>query len=150
MRKTGSNKATSEKTRALKLADSWFSKYIRLKHSFESSGIRKAKCYTCENVYPILDMDCGHWQKRQNLGTRFHKNNARPQCTSCNDYNKGEFSKFESNLIDEIGVEKVMNIKSISDINYHVSIEDLKDTSKKYRTLFNELLKELKIKSPWK
>jgi len=65
MRKTGSNNATSEKTRALKLADNWFSKFIRLKHSFELNGIHQAKCYTCDNVYQIIQMDCGHWQKRQ-------------------------------------------------------------------------------------
>lgn len=150
MRKTGSNNATSEKTRSLKLADSWFSKYIRLKHSFELNGIRSAKCYTCDNVYSIVSMDCGHFQKRQYMAVRFNTNNARPQCTSCNDWNKGRYEVFEERLINEIGKEEVEKLKELAKSNYHTSVEDLKSISNDFKKLFNELLKKMGIQNPWK
>ena len=150
MRKTGANPTTSEKTRALSRADEWFSKFKRLEHSFELNGIRQAKCYTCDNVYSILLMDNGHWQKRENMGTRFHLDNARPQCTSCNDWKKGQYDIFEERLINEIGKEDVESLKELAKSNYHTSIVELRDTAKHYRLKFKELLKERNIKNPWR
>lgn len=150
MRKTGSNNATSEKTRALKLADNWFSKFIRLKHSFELDGIQQAKCYTCENVYPIVKMDCGHWQKRQYMATRFHIDNCRPQCSSCNDWNKGRYEIFEERLINEVGRENVLFLKELANSTCHFSVEDLKDTANGCKKEFKELLKQRGQTNPWK
>ena len=150
MRKNGKNNTTSEKTRALKLADSWFSKYIRLRSSYETNGVQKAKCYTCENEYPIVEMDCGHFQKRQYMATRFHLDNARPQCTSCNDYNKGRYEVFDERLINEIGKESVERLKELAKSNGHTTIEDLKCEAGDFKRMFNELLKHMKISNPWK
>ena len=150
MRKNGSNKATSEKTRALKLADSWFSKYVRLNNSFELNGVQQAKCFTCDNIYPIVRLDCGHFQKRQYMATRFHLDNCRPQCTSCNDWKKGQYEIFEERLINEIGKYDVEILKELAKSTFHCSVESLKDTSRIYKVQFNELLKQRNIKNPWR
>lgn len=39
-------------------------------------------------------MDCGHFQKRGNLTTRFHYKNLGVQCKGCNRDNNGENEKF--------------------------------------------------------
>mgnify|MGYP001298670830 CR=1 FL=1 len=150
MRKTGKKTTTSEKKKALKLADSWFSKYIRFKNAYYHSGMYYCRCYTCNNEYPILTMDCGHWQKRQHIATRFNENNARPQCTSCNDYNKGEYAKFEVNLIDEIGLEETEKIKQLAKTIFHDSIEYFRSVAEAYRIECNNLFKEKNIKNIWR
>jgi hypothetical protein len=150
MLKTGSGKATSEESKALKLADSWFSKWVRLKHSFELNGIQQAKCFTCDRIYPIVMMDCGHWQKRQYMATRHQPDNARPQCTSCNDWNKGRYEVFEERLSIEISKAEVENLKQLAKTTFHYTTEYLREVSNTYKRKFNELLKQRGIKNPWR
>jgi hypothetical protein len=35
-------------------------------------------------------MDCGHFESRRFMATRWHEQNAHAQCQSCNKYNAGE------------------------------------------------------------
>lgn len=140
----------TDKQRALKLADDWFSKYIRFKYSFEMNGSLYCECYTCGHSYLMKAMDNGHWQKRENKLTRFNENNARPQCTECNDHKKGDYAKFELHLISEIGIEEVEIIKKMATQAGEDSFLMYKEQADKYRNLCNELFKERKQKNPWK
>ena len=97
----------------------------------------------------MMTMDNGHWQKRENKATRFHENNARPQCTSCNDHHKGEYAKFELRLISEIGQDEVDQIKQLARHEQKDSEEWYKEIANKYKNKCNELFKERKIKNPW-
>ncbi|MCE5332730.1 MAG: recombination protein NinG [Bacteroidales bacterium] len=135
---------------AMDRADEWFSRYIRLKYSFESGGELFCKCYTCGNPKPILVIENGHFQRRGYKTTRFHPNDARPQCTFCNHHRSGEPEKFELNLIRDIGQDKVNELKKLAQQIGEDNEPFYREQAAKYRKLFNMLLKERKLKSPWK
>jgi len=74
-------------TAAKKTCDQWFSKYIRIRDA-NTNGL--CKCITCDTVKPWQDMDCGHFQSRRFLSTRWDEYNASAQCQKCNQYGAGE------------------------------------------------------------
>ena len=127
---------------AMKLADIYFSRYIRLKHSINGN----CTCYTCGVIKPIKDVDNGHYVKRAHQATRYDENNCRPQCKKCNGdtLHNGKQVEFRQHLINEIGIEEVNRIETPKTIKtnalYYREIAD------KYREKVNELQKQLKVK----
>lgn len=65
----------------------------------DSSGI--ATCVTCGGRAHWRRMDCGHFQLRGNLTTRYNYKNLGAQCRGCNRFNEGENEKF-AEFIDAI------------------------------------------------
>lgn len=72
---------------AKKTCDEWFSRYIRIRDA-NANGL--CKCVTCDTVKPWREMDCGHFQSRRYIATRWLEQNAHAQCQSCNKYQAGE------------------------------------------------------------
>ena len=70
-----------------KTADKWFSLYIRLRDADENGMV---KCVTCGKIAHYKEMDCGHFVTRNHKVTRFREENCNVQCTSCNQFKKGE------------------------------------------------------------
>ncbi len=147
--KKTSKRKRSEKSRAMRRADKWFSWYIRLKYSFEQGGELFCKCYTCGRIHGIKDIELGHFQRRGYLTTRYDENNGRPQCTYCNRYHSGEPEKFELKLIKDVGQKEVDRLKRTAQEEGEGSLEFFREQSDKFRKLFNKLLKEKCIKNPW-
>lgn len=46
------------------------------------------------------------------LATRWEEDNCRPQCVGCNVWGRGKPLDFEENLINELGIERVQEMKS--------------------------------------
>lgn len=65
----------------------------------DSNGI--ATCVTCGGRAHWRRMQCGHFQLRGNLTTRYHYKNLGVQCRGCNCDNEGESDKFAT-YIDAI------------------------------------------------
>lgn len=84
--------------------DAEFSKYIRASHA-DFAGF--VTCFTCSNRLQWKQMQCGHFQKRGDLLTRFDEDNCRVQCPTCNMDLGGNLEVFEEELRDEIGDERV-------------------------------------------
>jgi len=131
-------------------ADMWFSRYIRLKYAIDRSGILICKCYTCGSVHAMKSTDNGHWQRRGYKTTRFHENNARPQCRQCNHYYQGKPEVFERNLIKEIGIDAVNRLKELAFETGDDSEQFYREQSEIFRLKTNTLLKERNMKNPWK
>lgn len=125
-------------------ADIYFSRYIRLLHS--EDGL--CTCYTCGKVLPIKEIENGHFMKREHKTTRYHENNCRPQCKTCNGDTKhnGKQLEFEENLINEIGITEVYNIKALSKQTVNANAKFFRDISDQYRIKVNELQKKLGVK----
>jgi len=128
----------------MKLADTYFSRYIRLKHS----DFGKCTCYTCGIIKDIKEVDNGHYIKREHKNTRYHENNCRPQCKTCNGDVKhnGKQAEFRVNLVNEIGEKEVSDIELLSKQKISASYLFFKDVSDHYRVKLNELQKKLKVK----
>lgn len=92
-------KATSHKTLVTQL-DRIFSQYIRISH-IGNDGL--VKCYTCPNKMLYKQIQCGHFQSRRYMSTRYHEGNCRPQCYACNVGKSGEQFRFGLNLNEEFG-----------------------------------------------
>lgn len=78
--------------------DSIFSQCIR-RATADYRGY--VSCATCDIIAHWRTMDCGHFQKREHMATRFDPRNCAPQCESCNCYNDGENEKF-AEYIDRV------------------------------------------------
>lgn len=72
---------------AKRTADKWFSLYIRLRDS-DSNGY--GTCITCKKKKPWRNFDCGHFQSRRFINTRYEEKNAHSQCVHCNHHGSGE------------------------------------------------------------
>ena len=76
--------------KAKKNADTWFSRYIRLRDSEDGN----CNCVTCGKMFHWKEGDCGHFMSRRYESTRFDEKNAGFQCKFCNRFNQGEQFKF--------------------------------------------------------
>lgn len=77
-------------------ADTWFSRWIRLRDAWESNGVLVNKCFTCGRMGEAKRMDNSHYMPRIHNPTRWDEVNCEPACTHCNwtlEGNKDEFSK---------------------------------------------------------
>ncbi len=77
--------------------DSIVSKVVRLLHA-DSQGM--VQCVTCPVILYWMNIQCGHFQKRGNLSTRYYIYNLGPQCEDCNCFHDGrqkEFAKYIDN-----------------------------------------------------
>lgn len=142
----------TEKSKAMALADSWFSRYIRIKYSFKiQDGDVYCRCIANPSVIKhAKDMDNGHNQSRGHQATRYNENNCRPQSRKSNRF-KGEMDKhkFDDNLIAEIGQDKFDEVVLMSRQTIMTSTEYFLDIANKYRKLTNKLVKQHHIKKWW-
>lgn len=151
VKERGNGKQRTEHQRALDRADQWFSRYIRLKHSFIATGASGEKelfcrCYTCGNIKPIKEIDNGHYFNRENMSVRHHVNNARPQCVHCNQYKGGRHLQFKQHLIEEIGQEEFDKMEKLAGISIPVNAMELRERAKYYRNKVNELRDQIGLK----
>ena len=92
--------------------DKWFSLFIRLRDATDE-GL--CQCFTCGAVkYYKKGMQCGHFQSRRFLATRFNEENCQPQCVACNMFRGGEQFKFAMNLEAKYGTGKAEELEIIA------------------------------------
>lgn len=125
--------------KAIDQADIWFSKYIRLKYADKSGMV---KCYTCGKPHRWDQgrrMNCGHFMSRGKLTTRWHENNARPQCVGCNKYKSGRQYEFGLKLDQEReGLAEEMRI--LSEQLTKLNAAEIREIAADYRRRFENLL----------
>ncbi|AKG94225.1 NinG/ Rap DNA junction specific endonuclease [Polaribacter phage P12002L] len=129
---------------AMDLADKYFSRYVRLKHSKDGN----CTCYTCGTVKDIKDVDNGHFMKRGHQATRYHLNNCRPQDKTCNGNTakNGMQIEFRANLVNEVGEKEVQKIEALSQTTFHTNSKYFRDIADYYRVKVNDMQKELGVK----
>ncbi|MCP4336252.1 MAG: hypothetical protein GY679_00155 [Mycoplasma sp.] len=128
----------------MKLADMYFSRYIRLIHSEDGF----CTCHTCGTIKEIKEVDNGHYIKREHKSVRYDENNCRPQCKTCNGDIKhnGKQIEFRANLVREIGLINVTRLESAGKLQRKANGLFYKEKADYYRQKVNEIQKELGIK----
>lgn len=146
----GSKRGKSSKSKAMGLADKWFSQYIRIRHSVELGGELFCRCIVSGKLYHILKVDAGHYFPRGHKSTRFDERNVWPQNRSSNRY-KGENDKhiFKKNLIAKIGEEEYKKLEALHLECGYDTEEYYNEISEKYKKLTREEIKKHDI-NPWK
>jgi len=122
-KKEGSEKSLKE---LKQLLDIVFAKWVRGQDTH---------CFTCGsegdgNINPI---QCGHYIARSNEATRWHKDNARPQCKFCNEYNGGERELFRLYLCAFIGEKRVEELERLSKTSVKWTREEILGMIEKYK-----------------
>jgi hypothetical protein len=114
----------------IKKLDKVFSLYIR--HKYAKDGM--VKCYTCDAVKPIAQMQCGHFISRAYYSTRWEEDNCRPQDVSCNIYHQGMQYEFGRRLEKEIGIGRIEQMMEIKSHPARFSIADYQEMIDLYTT----------------
>lgn len=78
-----------------KKLDEVFSKYIR-QRGMDINGFNE--CFTCGYYLHWSKLQCGHFQSRRHMSTRWDECNCEPQCMACNIFRQGEQFKFGKNI----------------------------------------------------
>jgi hypothetical protein len=131
----------TRKTNFMEIADTWFSRWVRITHGIVVDGEVYSKDIITGKYYRAKLIDCGHYHSRYFNGTRYEPDNARPQNRSSNRF-RGEADKpkFEQNLIREIGEERFQQLAVKSKSNGKYGDYELKGIADTYRELVKELL----------
>jgi hypothetical protein len=121
--------------------DKWFSLYIRLRSSNEY-GI--TQCYTCSKAahYKTGGMQCGHFQSRSYLATRFDEVNCQVQCVGCNMFKQGEQYKFALALDANYGEGTADELLYLAKTTIKISRADYEEKISYYKEIVNKLKKE--------
>ena len=120
--------------------DKWFSLFIRLRDATEEGLVQ---CFTCGAVkYYKKGMQCGHFQSRSFLATRFDEENCQPQCVACNMFKQGEQYKFALYLDAMYGEGKAQELQYLAKSIVKFTRIDYEEKIVYYKDLVNKLKKE--------
>tara|TARA_R110002012_G_scaffold299612_1_gene498808 strand:- start:16 stop:432 length:417 start_codon:yes stop_codon:yes gene_type:complete len=121
--------------------DKWFSLFIRLR---EATGEGMCQCFTCGKVghYKKGGMQCGHFQSRRHLSTRWHEWNCQVQCIKCNMFEQGEQWKFGISLNGKYGEGTSNELGFLAQQNGKKMAWELEEDILYYKTIVKNLKKE--------
>jgi hypothetical protein len=120
-----------------KIADTWFSRFIRLRYS-DDSGY--CKCITCDTILFWKNMDCGHWVKRQHAGARFNEKNCHAQCRKCNWLKQGNDEVYSKVIVEKYGQQTYDLLKSCERSSTKYTGLELKIIANEYKKKTMDLL----------
>ncbi len=78
-----------------KIADKLTSELVRRSYANWKEEVR---CYTCDKIFTVKTIQCGHFVSRVYTNTRWLLSNLRPQCYSCNVMKNGNLEEFAARL----------------------------------------------------
>ena len=123
----------SDRKRLEDKLDKVFSELVRRSRA-DAHG--QVACYTCGQVRHWKEMHAGHYLSRRNKATRWHHDNARPQCPGCNRFGKvngpGESVLFgralELDLVDVAALERLgLSVRQWTEDELETLLHALKD-----------------------
>jgi hypothetical protein len=120
--------------------DKWFSLFIRLRDATQEGLVQ---CFTCGAVkYYKKGIQCGHFQSRSFLATRFDEENCQPQCVGCNMFKQGEQYKFSLYLDAKYGEGKAQELQYLAKSIVKFTRVDYEEKIVYYKDLVNKLKKD--------
>ena len=119
--------------------DKWFSLFIRLRES-TIDGV--TQCFTCGKIDYHNKLQCGHFQSRRHLATRFDETNCQPQCVGCNMFKAGEQFKFHINLDAKYGEDTSINLQRKAMQSVKITRVEYEEFVSYYKLAVEKLKKE--------
>jgi hypothetical protein len=120
--------------------DKWFSLFIRLRNATDE-GL--CQCFTCGCVKHYKSgMQCGHFQSRRFLSTRFDEENCQPQCVACNMFRAGEQFKFAMNLEAKYGEGTAEELEFLSGLIVKFTRTDYEEKIRYYKSSVEKIKKD--------
>ena len=122
--------------------DKWFSLFIRLREA--KNG--QVQCFTCGKVAGYKQgMQCGHFQSRGHLSTRFDEYNCQVQCVGCNMFKQGEQFKFALALDSKYGEGTAEELQYKARQIYKISRVEYEYRISYYKKAVNKLLEDNEV-----
>lgn len=127
----------------VKILDAEFSFNLRA-GTAAKLGSPFVQCYTCDTFHHWKDTDCGHFEQRDQMGTRYDPRNTRIQCHICNRYNEGKKAKFGQRLMrDGVDVNSVMALAGMWG-KAHIPMDQMIKDIKEFRKANAKIRKEIR------
>lgn len=105
-----------------KQAKEWFSRLVRLKGCLETTGTPDyGVCFTCGEIKPFSDLQCGHFISGRGNSLFFEENNSFSQCTLCNTYKGGNLKIYREKMIKKFGIKEVERLESLRHIPQRIT-----------------------------
>jgi len=119
--------------------DKWFSLYIRLRDS--KNGL--VQCFTCGVVKHYKSgMQCGHFQSRRFMATRYDEQNCAAQCVACNMFRAGEQYRFALAVDSKYGKGTADDLQFKARQIMKFTRADYEDKISYYKSVVKKLKKE--------
>lgn len=126
----------SDRSKAMALADKWFSRFIRLRATDEEGYVQ---CFTCGKRAHWKDVDCGHYCGRRHMTTRYNDVNCQPQCRNCNRMKEGNKPIFAVNLDRKYGSGTAERLTLLSNTKTKTSLLWFADQTNRYKAMCKQI-----------
>jgi hypothetical protein len=150
--KSGLKRLKMPRQKAMKLADKYFSIYIRIKYNYTiSNGEVFCQCIINPKIIKnAKSIDNGHCFSRNYKSIRYEEDNCRPQNRSSNRYSgEADHYKFIENLKKQIGEERFERLERLKDIEINDNESFYREQADKYLKLINEMADNFEINKWW-
>ena len=113
-----------------KLATIVFNRFIRNRDAVGS----QFQCISCGEWQHIDVADCGHYRQGTISELKFNEDNCSSECRNCNRHDDKHLIGYRINLIEKIGLEKVLWLESFTQsAEFKVDKQYYLDIIKKYK-----------------
>ena len=126
-------------SKAKQTADTWFSKYIRLR---DANDLGRCKCITCSKPVKWKECDAGHFQSRRYLLTRYDEHNCAAQCVACNQWNAGEQYTFGKMIDLRYGKGTADALEQKARGYQKLSKQDVMELAREFKAMAEELAEQ--------
>jgi len=130
----------SVRSKAIRKLDTIFSKYIRRR----DCGYGYAPCISCGKLITYDTSDCGHYENRKHMATRYDEKNCNAQCRACNRFSEGNIQGYRRGLIKKYGESEVEKIEIRRYNISKLSVPEIEILSKHYKGKLTNLENTLK------
>jgi hypothetical protein len=132
-----SKKSSGPKATAWK----WFSMYIRLRDALATTGSPDScRCITCNNIFPIDQIDAGHMIPGRTGGILFDETIVFGQCRRDNREGNGERQAFKMVMVERNGIEWYELKEQARHSNSKMGDFECKLIAEEYRKKYKEVL----------
>lgn len=122
----------------IQVADSWFSKYIRLRDTDEN-GI--GFCCSCGKVIHYSNSDAGHFINRKHKLIRFSEINVHAQCRECNRFDEGNMVGYYQFMINKYGDSVVKKLQISKNTTVKFGNFEIEKIAEFYKIKVKEIIK---------
>lgn len=132
---------TAMTSKTLDQLDDAYSDYIRL-DAADNSG--NAICCTCGTKHFWKYGDCGHFEDRRHMSTRYFKKNTDFQCIQCNRFLPKEvmISRFKKHLVEKYGEGVLDEIAAKKRMIFKISEREAKEMIQEFRLKAKQIKEE--------
>ena len=121
-----------------------FSRYVRLRDSeeylemFPEVGEIGAACISCQNFYPIKNIQAGHFITSVKTRIKYDERNVHAQCYSCNIHKKGAWDDYYKAMQKKYGDNVIAELMELRNKPKRFTAEELEEAYDYYTAKVKE------------